>query len=201
MGAIKKHSSTLLTVEEYFLLEEKSDIRHEYLDGNIYAMAGGTLNHNELVLNFATLLREAFRKKGCRVFAESVNLEAVKHFYYPYPDVLLTCTAEDIKAKHIVAAPSLIVEVLSESTEEKDRSFKLITYQKIPSVIYYVLVSQYSYQVEVYSRVPNSDDWLYRLYENPESSITFSQLNFKLSLANLYDGIIFEPKANPEFES
>lgn len=88
MGAAKKLAYDYITVEKYFELDEKSvDVKYEYYNGEVVAMAGTTLNHNELVMNFAMLLRSKFKPKGCRVFSESVKLEATKHFYYPYPDV------------------------------------------------------------------------------------------------------------------
>jgi Uma2 family endonuclease len=84
------------TVEEYFALEETSEIRHEYFDGEIFAMAGGTLNHNRLTRKVANLI-ERQAKNHCAVFTENVKLEAIKDFYYPYPDVVLTCNPFDLR--------------------------------------------------------------------------------------------------------
>lgn len=204
MGAAKKLAYDYVTIEKYFELEKKSkDIRYEYYDGQVVAMSGTKLNHNELVMNFAMPLRAKFKPKGCRVFSESVKLEAVKHFYYPYPDIMLTCDKEDLNSKLIVKNPTLIIEVLSKSTAERDRSDKLKIYQKIPSVIYYVLVSQYSRQVELYSRVNESDEWLYKLYEKPEETLKFPRIDFEILLSEIYDNIIIkeENSFNPDSET
>jgi len=123
------------TVEEYFALEETSEIRHEYFDGEIFGMAGTTMNHNRIAQNVGFSLRK-FKKSYCDIFIENVKLEAIKDFYYPYPDVMLTCNPFDLKQKNKIAHPSLIVEVLSTSTEKYDKTVKLQKYNAITSVQY-----------------------------------------------------------------
>jgi Uma2 family endonuclease len=189
MGAAEKIQKQYITVEEYFEMEERSEIRHEYYDGEIRAMAGTTLKHNKIVLNIASFIRSKFRTKGCEIFAESIKLEAIKHFYYPYPDVMLTCDKEDIDADYIIKNPSLIVEVLSKSTAQHDRTFKLRKYKTIPSVQYYLIVSQHEYIVEVFSRFEDSDSWLYDAYENENDVINFNKIDLTLSLSDIYEGI------------
>ncbi len=189
MGAAEKIQKQYITVEEYFEMEERSEIRHEYYDGEIRAMAGTTLKHNEIVQNITSFIRSKFRTKGCKVFTESVKLEAIKHFYYPYPDVMLTCDKEDIDADYLIKNPSLIVEVLSKSTAQHDRTFKLRKYKTIPSVQYYLIVSQYEYIVEVFSRFEDSDSWFYDVYENENDVINCSKIDLKLSLSDIYEGI------------
>ena len=98
MSAAEKIQKKYISVEEYFEMEKHSEIRHEYYDGEVFAMAGISLNHNEIIQNIAGILRPIFRPKGCKVLLESVKLEAIKHFYYPYPDLMLTCDAEDMDA-------------------------------------------------------------------------------------------------------
>ena len=100
------------TIEEYLELEEKSDLRHEYYDGEIFAMAGTTMNHNRIVGRLRSFLEGIFLPKGCDVFAENVKVEVIKNFYYPYPDVILTCAPDDISGTYIVRHPSILVEVL-----------------------------------------------------------------------------------------
>jgi Uma2 family endonuclease len=92
------------TVEEYFEMEEKSEIRHEYYDGEIFAMAGTTMNHNDIVDNVRSVMKGVFRPKGCRVFAENVKVEA-SALYYPYPDVIVTCAPGDISGDLCREAP------------------------------------------------------------------------------------------------
>ncbi|WP_138480398.1 Uma2 family endonuclease [Dyadobacter bucti] len=179
------------TVEEYLEIEEKSEIRHEYYDGEIFAMAGTTMNHNDIVDNVRTLLKDFFRPKGCRTFGENIKLEAIKNFYYPYPDVIVTCAPEDINGTYIVRQPSILVEVLSKSSATYDRDFKLRRYKNIPSLQYYMLVSQYEYYVELYTRTDQQDIWAYQSFENPDAVIHFDLLDLTMPLASIYENIVF----------
>jgi Uma2 family endonuclease len=129
-----------LTAEEYFALEETSEIRHEFYEGEIFAMAGTTLDHNRIVGSVNDLLKAVFRPRGCETFTESVKLEAIKNTYYPYPDVMVTCHKLDLQSKYTIANPLMLVEVLSKSTTDNDRDFKLKKYKKIPSLQHYLLV-------------------------------------------------------------
>ena len=143
----------IFSVAEYLEAECKSEIRHEYLGGQIFAMAGGSKDHNIITLNIASRLRSMLRGNSCNVFMSDmkVKLKAANHnkkiFYYP--DVLITCNPED-RDKYFVNYPCAIFEVLSPSTEVSDRREKLVNYQTISSLEEYILVSQDKIQVEVY---------------------------------------------------
>lgn len=183
------------TVEEYFALEETSEIRHEYFDGEIFALAGTTLNHNRIAQNIGFSLRKS-KKNHCDVFIENVKLEAIKDFYYPYPDVMLTCNQFDLKEKNKIAHPSLIVEVLSSSSgtppaEKYDKTTKLKKYKAIASVQYYMLVSQYEMSVELYSRV-NDFLWHYEEFTEQNTIIYLEKLEITISLSEIYENIVFE---------
>lgn len=178
------------TVEEYFALEETSEIRHEYFDGEIFAMAGGTLNHNHLTRKVANLV-ERQAKNYCAVFTENVKLEVIRDFYYPYPDIMLTCNPFDLRQKNKIAHPSLITEVLSKASLKSDITTKLKKYKAIASVQYYMLVSQYEMSVELYSRV-NDALWTYEEFTKPNAMINLEKLEITLSLSDIYENIIFE---------
>jgi Uma2 family endonuclease len=178
------------TVEEYFELDEASEIRHEFFNGEIFAMAGGTLNHNRIAQNVGFSLRKS-KKNHCDIFIENVKLEAIKDFYYPYPDVMMTCNPFDLREKNKIAHPSLIVEVLSTSTEKYDKTTKLKKYKSIASVQYYMLVSQYEMSVELYSRV-NDTLWSYEEFTEQNTIINFTKLDITLSLSDIYENIVFE---------
>jgi len=189
MSAAEKIQKNYISVEEYFEMEKHSEIRHEYYDGEVFAMAGTSLNHNEIIQNIAGILRPIFRPKGFKVLLESVKLEAIKHFYYPYPDLMLTCDADDLDAEYIIKKPTLIIEVLSKSSVLNDRVAKLRRYKNIPSLQYYLIVSQYEFLVELYSRVDDATSWLYDVYEEKTGTINFSKLDLNLSLSDIYEGI------------
>ncbi len=180
----------IYTVEEYFEMEEISEVRHEFYDGEIFAMAGTTLNHNRIAQNIGFSLRKS-KKSHCDVFIENVKLEAIKDFYYPYPDVMLTCNPFDLRQKNKIAHPSLIVEVLSTSTEKYDKTTKLKKYKAIASVQYYMLVSQYEMSVELYSRVTDLL-WNYEEFTEQNTIINLEKLDIMFSLSDVYENIIFE---------
>ena len=183
----KKH----LTVQEYFELEEFSDIRHEFYEGEVFDMAGTTLNHNRIVKNTDRFLESVFRKRGCETFTESVKLEVIKDTYYPYPDVMVTCHALDLQSRYSIANPLLLVEVLSKSTANTDRDFKLKKYKKIHSLQYYLLISQYECSIELYSRIEQTDTWTYQVFEEMTDNIPFEKEGFFLPVADLYAGVVF----------
>lgn len=179
------------SVEEYFELDNSSEIRYEFYEGEVFAMAGTTKNHNRVVRNVQDILKVYFRPKDYETFAESVKLEAIKNFYYPYPDVLLTCDPRDFEEEYIVAHPSLIVEVLSKSTADYDKDFKLKRYKKIPSLQYYLIISQYECGVEVFGRTDNDDIWTYQVFEQLEDEIHLPRLDCRFSAAAVYQNITF----------
>ena len=155
------------TVAEYLKMEEESEIRHEYYDGEVFTMAGTTMNHNDIVDNVRTYLKDFFRPQGCRVFAENVKVEVIQNFYYPYPDVIVTCALEDISGTYIVRHPSILVEVLSRSEEGSERDIKLKSYRQIASLRYYVLVSQDDCYIELYTRTDQEGIWTYQSFDSP----------------------------------
>lgn len=179
------------SLAEYLKMEEQSEIRHEYYDGEIFAMAGTTMNHNDIVDNVRSQLKDFFKPKGCRVFAENVKVEVIKNFYYPYPDVIVTCAPEDIAGTYIVKHPGILVEVLSKSTATYDRDFKLRRYKEIPSLNYYMLVSQYDCYIELYTRTDQEGVWIYQAFDNPESVISFDLMGFTMPVSKVYEGIVF----------
>ena len=133
----------LITVEKYLNLEQDAEIRHEYVAGQIYAMASASEAHNLIVGNIFALLRPHLRGSSCRSFVSDmkvkVKMQQADIFYYP--DLLVTCDPND-NEKYFKTNPNLIVEVLSDSTQTTDRREKRINYQTIDSLQEYVLVSQ-----------------------------------------------------------
>ncbi len=132
---------THYSFEEWIELDEVSPVRHEYYFGEVFAMAGGTTVNNLICGNIYTSLRPFARKTDCRVFFADVKLELVAKKYYAYPDIIYTCDTGDKQAPLIVHHPSLLVEVLSDSTEVYDLNTKLSYYTKLASLLYYLIIS------------------------------------------------------------
>ena len=131
-----------LTVEEYFKLDEESEIRYEFNEGFLKPIDGTSARHNRIVRSCSNVLDSIFRPKGCSVFTESVKLEVLKSKHYAFPDVMLTCHGFDLHADYLMHFPSLIIEVLSPSTSDYDRGTKFKRYQNIPSMDYYLMIDK-----------------------------------------------------------
>ena len=174
------------TPEEYFALENRSEVRHEYFEGEVFAMAGGSKVHNFLVQNASTKMRTSLRGKGCQVFASDVRLEAKERFYYTYPDVVVTCDPADHRDPYLVRYPVLIAEVLSPSTAEYDHTTKFENYQKMPSLRHYLLLSQAAWIVEWFRR-DDAGQWIYTLLTGPDSILEIPDLGLVLPLRELYE--------------
>ncbi len=174
------------TPEEYFALEEKSDVRHEYFEGEIFAMAGASKAHNLLAQNVALGLRMPLRGKGCQVFMEDVRVVVRENNHYAYPDIVVSCDPADRRDPYLIRQPVLIVEVLSPSTGDYDRTVKFGHYQKLPSLRHYLLVSQSAWVVEWFQR-NEAGQWIYTLLHDPADVLEIPELGLRLPLAELYD--------------
>jgi Uma2 family endonuclease len=195
MQAYPKNQVHRYTLDEYLVMEEKSEVRHEFYNGEIYAMAGGTVNHNLLIDNVKELIKTHTKSKGCRVFSENMKVDVLSGIYMPYPDVVLTCHPIDLRGDNlIIRQPRILVEVLSKSTARKDRGFKWQKYRKMPSLWYYMLVDQYSTTVELFSRIEETAEWINSIYEEPADVIVFPRLNVELTVGAIYEGIDLIPE-------
>ncbi len=142
------------TFDEYVQLEQSEGIRYEFWDGEVFAMAGSTKRHNSIVQNMTFALRPSAKKNGCKVYSENVRQKLNRGERYVYPDVIYTCDPADIDndMASSVASPSLLIEVISQSTERTDTHDKRPHYIKLPSLLYYVLIHQTAYRAEVFER-------------------------------------------------
>lgn len=182
---------THLTVEEYLKAEESSEIRYEYLGGQIFAMSGGSKEHNLITLNIAIRLRSHVRGSSCSVFMSDmkVKLELAnksKSIFY-YPDVVVSCNPED-QDRFFLNYPCLIIEVLSPSTETTDRREKLVNYQSLKTLQEYVLVSQDEIKVEVYRKDPQGNWSLITLGQDDE--LRLDSIGATLTMAEVYEDVI-----------
>lgn len=178
-----------LSPADYLKWEKSNELRHEYHAGKVIAMAGGTFNHNRVIRNFIRLLDPIFDPRGCEIFFQDVKLEARNGTVYTYPDVVVTCDAEDLDGSTIVRNPGLVIEVLSKSTEKYDRTFKFDVYTFMPSVKYYLLVSQDEVKVQVFSRQEAGRKWLLQIFRGLDEIIELDLLDCQVTLADIYRNI------------
>ena len=189
------------TVAEYLALEERGEIRHEFFDGEIFAMAGADVSHNLIASNFLVSFKLALRGKPCKVLMEGVQLAVQEGRHYTYPDVMITCDATDQQARRIIKAPVLLIEILSPSTAEYDRGRKFNQYKQLSSLQHYLLVSQTSWLVEWYRREPGGI-WSFTPLVEADDALVIPDLNMNLTVAEIYEGtgvaplkIVAEPAA------
>jgi len=179
-----------MTVEEYLEWEATQELRHEYIDGEIVAMTGGSIPHTKIYLNFYRTLYPHLRQRGCEAYVSDVKVQARTNSRYFYPDLVVTCDAEDLKSRDYVRNPQIIVEVLSPSTANYDRTKKLKYYRQIPSLQEYVLVDSEEIVVEVYQR-GEGKMWLYYDYDAGEA-IALESIEFECGIELLYEGVFWE---------
>ncbi len=181
------------TLEEYLALEEAAEFKSEFHDGEIVAVTGGSFNHNTLALNIAAFLKYALRGKAFRFFAGDVKVWIPRYRKLTYPDVM-AISGEPVpysSRTDTLTNPCLIVEILSRSTEEYDRTDKFRFYRSLDSLREYVMVDQYRLEVQQYVKTEEGF-WLYRVYESLEDVIAFSAINTEMSIGEIYDGIQLE---------
>ena len=148
----------LLSPEDYLEWEERSEVRHEYIDGEVFAMAGSSDDHAAIVSNACVVLIPFVRKCGCRLFPQDVKARPKGLSRYYYPDLMVTCDERDRADKYVKRHYKLIVEVLSDSTEAFDRGWKFADYRRSESLEEYVLIAQDRMSVDVF-RLNDSGRW------------------------------------------
>jgi Uma2 family endonuclease len=179
-----------MTVAEYLEWEPQQDLRYEYFNGEVFAMTGSTIPHNDIALNLYSALRPHLPSKGCRANVSDVKLQVNSQSCYYYPDVVVSCHPQDQNARKFIQFPTLIAEVLSPSTSAKDRSEKFTNYLTIPSLQEYLLIDSQKISVERYSR-GKGRMWLYYHYL-PGDVITLSSLDLEFPIELLYEGVVFD---------
>ncbi|MGQ9366701.1 Uma2 family endonuclease [Azospirillum sp. ST 5-10] len=185
------------SVEAFLVWEEGQADRYEYLAGAVWpaggdatAMAGGSLTHNDLVFNMRTALTAVFRPRGCRVQSETVKLKT--DTYAVYPDVMVVCTPCTGR-ETTVGEATVVVEVLAEGTQTKDRTLKQQSYLDLPFLLQYVLVSQERQLVEVYSR--QGDGWAYKVFRGSDPMVDLPAVDARVAMADLYRDTDVPPAA------
>ena len=176
-----------MTYEEYVAFERDAESKHEFVNGRVYAMSGGSPEHARLAAGLISLLAVGLRGKPCVAFTSDLRVRIQATGRTTYPDVTVVCGAieRDSVDTDAVTNPRVIVEVLSPTTESSDRGDKWAHYQRIDSLREYVLVSQSTQRIEVYSRDEAQSGWLYRQY-GPGESAQLPSLELNLELDALY---------------
>ena len=190
--AFQKRERRKFTVEEYLHLEEADELRHELVDGEIFAMTGGSLNHNRIGGNLFSLLSERCSDK-CEAFINDVRLHVQKHGLITYPDVLLVCGSLKSLPGHpdTLIDATLVAEVLSPSTERYDRSDKAGFYRALPGLTEQLLIAQERVYIEHYTR-QGPNQWQFSEFTSLEDVLVLPSIELQISLKDLYARVDWE---------
>ncbi len=198
------------SAEEYLALEREAEERHEYLDGEIYAMAGESPEHGAICMNLSRIVSTQLMGTRCQAFSKDMKIRSgptPKVSYrpkglYSYPDLVVVCGELKFHDDHrdVLLNPTVIIEVLSPSTEAFDRGEKWARYQTwLPELSDYLLVSQSRPQCDHFHRQAG-DEWIYSLASDLEGRVRLDSINCELPLADVYDRIVFPDEAADETE-
>jgi Uma2 family endonuclease len=186
MVAMMPARKQTMTYAEYFAFEDKAVERHEFLNGEVFAMGGGTIEHAGLIAGVSVALGSALRDRPCRIFSAELRIRIRATGLTTYPDVSVVCGKAEIDSEdpYAIVNPTLVVEVLSDSTEAYDRGEKAAHYRHLPSLREYVLVSQHRPRIEVY-RKNEAGRW--ELYEYESGSrVDLASLGCTLAVDEVY---------------
>jgi len=193
-------NSSFMSPQEYLDWEEEQPIKNEYINGEVFAMTGGTLSHNAIALNLASTLKNHLRGKPCQPYMADAKVGISQQGPFYYPDVMVTCDPRDRQEKRVVYHPCFLAEVLSPSTEGKDRGLKFRHYRQIDTLKEYALISTETPIVEIY-RLNEQEKWELTTYSAEENDtspenidIHLTSVDLHLSLSLLYEDVNF-----PEF--
>jgi Uma2 family endonuclease len=186
-----------ITPEEYLAREETAGYRSEYYQGEIFAMAGGSINHNRIVKNCINHFEAEFRDENCEAFIENLRLWIKANGLFTYPDLVVVCGEPELYPDRddTIVNPLVIIEVLSKSTKDYNRFEKFKLYRSIPTLQEYILIDQYTIHVEqYYLEAPKK--WVLAEYNQLTDVLKFAKINFQISLQDIYRRVKFaEPAA------
>jgi Uma2 family endonuclease len=187
-----------LSFDDWLAIERTTvDQRSEYVAGEVFAMAGGTEEHNLIVANVVRELGNQFKDRPCRVYPSDMKVHIASAEVGTYPDVMVICGERAFydSRRDVVTNPTLIVEVLSDSSEAYDRGDKFRHYRSLESLQVYLLLSQDQMQAELFLRQPD-ETWRLSSYEDAADSIPLSLIEAELSLAEIYDKVELQGSLN-----
>ncbi|MET0031235.1 MAG: Uma2 family endonuclease [Limnospira maxima] len=189
-----------LSPDDYLKLEAQSSVKHEYIDGEVYAMAGATDTHVTIALNMAIALRNHLRGSSCRVYISDmkVRIQKAKSERFYYPDILVTCDQRDRDTHTYKQFPQLIIEVLSDSTEAFDRGDKYMDNQRLDSLQENIIIKTRHPRLEIFRR--QDDSWLFNSYslseDTDDTTFHIVSLDFTEQIAAIYEDVNFNLPEN-----
>lgn len=189
-----KENFPQLTPEEYFTWEEQQLEKHEYLNGEVYAMSGGSKNHSLISVRLSTLFSNHLEGNGCEIGNSDLRVNLVETNNYTYPDISVTCDDRDKTTTQYITYPRLIVEVLSTSTEGYDRGDKFRMYRNNPVLQDYLLVSSTKIEMDLYHKKDATGEWIITNYKEGDI-VELKSINLSFLIEQVYRGLILTPES------
>jgi Uma2 family endonuclease len=190
----------VLTIEEYFELEARSDIRHEYDNGLVYAMSGASEFHVLITTNIVATFRNQTKGGPCRVYGSDMRVGVRQETAYFYPDVTVACGERQFDRRaqsgETLINPMVLIEVLSDSTEPYDKNHKRRVYERIPSLMDYLLIRQD--RIHITHDTRQDDDWHTHIYKDRKDEIALPSIGCVLRLEDVYDTITWDTPDQPQ---
>jgi Uma2 family endonuclease len=196
---MQEHAKKYLTPEEYLAMEETAEYKSEYYRGEIFAFAGGSANHNQIIINLIAYLAHNMQNRNCRLFTNDMKVWIEEKDLFTYPDVIVVCGKAEFYPDRddTITNPMVIIEVLSESTENYDRVKKFGFYRSIPTFQEYILVNQYRVHIEHFY-LESKGKWIFTDYSNENDILKFNKIDFEISLKDAYDRVEFKKQEGTE---
>lgn len=182
------------TPEEYFTWEDKQLEKHEYIDGEVYAMSGGSVNHGRIAIKFTAMLDAHLDDSSCITGNSDIKVNIVATTDYTYPDASVTCDDRDKSTANYFTYPCLIVEVLSDSTEAYDRGGKFRMYRNNPNLQDYLLVSSANIEIDLYHK-NDTGDWIIINYQAGDM-VELKSIGLSFPIEQVYRGLVLTPKSD-----
>ncbi len=180
-----------ITPEEYLRLERQSEEKHEYYNGEVFAMPSANENHNIVMGSALSALYGQLRKRPCQIYPSDMRVRIPATGLYTYPDISVVCGTTEFEDDGVdtLLNPTIIIEVLSSSTEQYDRGKKFQHYRTIPSLQEYILIAQDSVRIEHYAR--QGDQWILTDAKSIDSVLTLPSIDCMLALSDVYEKVNF----------
>jgi len=194
MSSVAARKPRVFTAAEYLMIERGAEFKSEFFDGQIFAMSGASRKHNLIALNVSRELSQQLRGRPCETYAADMRVK-VDPMHYTYPDIVVACgdiRFEDAEVDTLVT-PTVIIEVLSPSTEVYDRGTKSARYRRMPSLREYVLIAQDRVYVE--HLVRQDDSWLLTETDDPGAVLSLPSIGCELRLADVYERVELAPES------
>jgi Uma2 family endonuclease len=183
--SVKRESQRRYSLDEYFAVEETSQVKNEYYDGEIFAMAGASLEHNRIAANLLRLIGTSLLNRGCEVFGSDLRVQTPGGLF-TYPDVSIVCGQPHITQGRpdTLTNPVVLIEVLSDATREYDRGQKFTLYQEIPTLREYILVEQKALMVEMFRSFGAT--WKSEILDNLDAAVSLQSIDLTIPVREMY---------------